>query len=392
MRLTFFLFNFIIAGPLSCKALCSLLGFPEPIVKMALQHLMSLGLVFQDSYSMFCTVVNKSNAIPQDDIVLRIINYLKRAQTAIHTKDLVKGVGLNNKKEINPLLYKLQQKGVVTKVNESPPMWQLGEQLVNNIVDKSSKQTEINFKREDQSFMHNSLPNCVPKETEFTTKPLTPLGGRQKYKNGVKGLLPNSMSSYEESSSTIEMPTEVNANHAYAETSRSHMKNVNDLPDNLLKKNYQDQTVLENSSSMPLSPDLMNLMSSLHAPSHNKNIESSSKGTSNSPKSSESEGQHNGRSSGSRGGRQNGELSGNSRKAAAAAAKAAAGKLPEPNSAAHYVNDVLNSDSFAALMKNPVSALYEYGQRNHIDTKVEIVLSEGPPHNPRLVIFLLLIE
>lgn len=353
---------------------------------MALQHLMSLGLVFQDNYSMFCTVVNKSNAIPQDDIVLRIINYLKRAQTAIHTKDLVKGVGLNNKKEINPLLYKLQQKGVVTKVNESPPMWQLGEQLVNNIVDKSSKQTEINYKRDDQSFMHNSLSNCVSKESEFT-KPLTPLGGRQKYKNGVKGLLPNNMSSYEESSSTIEMPTEVNANNAYAETNRSHMKNVNDLPDNLHRKNYQDSAVLENSTSMPLSPDLMNLMSSLQAPNLNKNIESSCKVASNSPKSSESEGQHvNGRL-GSRGGRQNGDASsGNSRKAAAAAAKAAAGKLPEPNSAAHYVNDVLNSDSFAALMKNPVSALYEYGQRNHIDTKVEIVLSEGPPHNPRSVL------
>lgn len=373
----------MLTGPLSCKALCSLLGFPEPIVKMALQHLMSLGLVFQDNYSMFCTVVNKSNAIPQDDIVLRIINYLKRAQTAIHTKDLVKGVGLNNKKEINPLLYKLQQKGVVTKVNESPPMWQLGEQLVNNIVDKS-KQTEINYKREDQSFMHNSLSNCVSEKTEFT-KPLTPLGGRQKYKNGVKGLLQNSMSSYEESSSTIEMPSEVNANNAYAETNRSHIKNSNDLPDNLLKKNYQDSTVLENSSSLPMSPDLMNLMSSLQAPNLNKNIESSCKVASSSPKSSESEGQHNSRPLGSRSGRQNGETSGNSRKAAAAAAKAAAGKLPEPNSAAHYVNDVLNSDSFAALMKNPVSALYEYGQRNHIDTKVEIVLSEGPPHNPRLI-------
>lgn len=357
---------------------------------MALQHLMSLGLVFQDNYSMFCTVVNKSNAIPQDDIVLRIINYLKRAQTAIHTKDLVKGVGLNNKKEINPLLYKLQQKGVVTKVNESPPMWQLGEQLVNNIVDKS-KQTEINYKREDQSFMHNSLSNCVSEKTEFT-KPLTPLGGRQKYKNGVKGLLQNSMSSYEESSSTIEMPSEVNANHAYAETNRSHIKNTNDLPDNLLKKNYQDSAVLENSSSLPMSPDLMNLMSSLQAPNMNKNIESSCKVASNSPKSSESEGQHNSRPLGSRSGRQNGETSGNSRKAAAAAAKAAAGKLPEPNSAAHYVNDVLNSDSFAALMKNPVSALYEYGQRNHIDTKVEIVLSEGPPHNPRLVILFLLFK
>ncbi|XP_015929094.1 uncharacterized protein [Parasteatoda tepidariorum] len=365
-------------GPLSCKALCSLLGFPEPIVKMALQHLMSLGLVFQDNYSMFCTVVNKSNAIPQDDIVLRIINYLKRAQTAIHTKDLVKGVGLNNKKEINPLLYKLQQKGVVTKVNESPPMWQLGEQLMNNIVDKSAKQTE--YKREEQTFMHNNLPNNVPKEIEYT-KPLTPLGGRQKYKNGVKGLLPNNLS-YEESSCAIESPTEVNANNAYAESSRSHLKNGSDIPENLMKT-YQDNAAMDNNGSIPITPDLMNLMSSLQVPSMNKNNESSGKGAPNSSKQSDNETPHvNGRMN-SRNSRQNNESGNASRKAAAAAAKAAAGKIPEQNSAAHYVNDVLNSDSFAALMKNPVSALYEYGQRNHIDTKVEIVLSEGPPHNPR---------
>lgn len=348
---------------------------------MSLQHLMSLGLVFQDNYSMFCTVVNKGNAIPQDDIVLRIINYLKRAQTAIHTKDLVKGVGLNNKKEINPLLYKLQQKGVVTKVNESPPMWQLGEQMVNNI-DKTVKQTEPNFKqREDQTFVHNGLPNCVPKEIEYT-KPLTPLGGRQKYKNGVKGLLPNNLS-YEESSSANESTTEVNANNAYAEPNRSHMKNGNDLPDGM--KGYHEASDSQGNS------DLANMMGSMsmQSPKNNESSSSGKMGSSSSKSSSQdSEAQHvNGRSMGSRNGRQSNNESGNaSRKAAAAAAKAAASKLPEQNSAAHYVNDVLNSDSFAALMKNPVSALYEYGQRNHIDTKVEIVLSEGPPHNPRWVI------
>ncbi|GBM40525.1 Double-stranded RNA-specific adenosine deaminase [Araneus ventricosus] len=369
-------------GPLSSKALCSLLGFPEHIVKMALQHLISLGLVFQDNYSMFCTVVNKSNTIPQDDIVLRIINYLKRAQTAIHTKDLVKGVGLNNKKEINPLLYKLQQKGVVTKVNESPPMWQLGEQMVNNI-DKTAKQTDVNYnKREDQTFVHNGIPTCAPKEIEYT-KPLTPLGGRQKYKNGVKGLLPNNLS-YEESSSANESTSEVNANNAYAEPNRSHMKNGSDIPDNLMK-NYQDGASIDSNASLPMTPDLINLMSSLQPPSMTKNNESCKMGSGSSKSSpSDNDTPHvNGRSMGSRNSRQNNESGNASRKAAAAAAKAAAGKLPEPNSAAHYVNDVLNSDSFAALMKNPVSALYEYGQRNHIDTKVEIVLSEGPPHNPR---------
>ncbi|UYV67516.1 hypothetical protein LAZ67_5001060 [Cordylochernes scorpioides] len=57
--------------------------------------------------------------------------------------------------------------------------------------------------------------------------------------------------------------------------------------------------------------------------------------------------------------------------------------LKEEESMPQSVMDVLNSESFAALMKNPVSAFHEYGQRNRIEAKVEIVAHQGPSHDPR---------
>ncbi len=46
---------------------------------------------------------------------------------------------------------------------------------------------------------------------------------------------------------------------------------------------------------------------------------------------------------------------------------------------------MLNSDTFAALNKNPVSALMEYAQSRKLTATIEVVGSHGPPHNPRSV-------
>ena len=47
----------------------------------------------------------------------------------------------------------------------------------------------------------------------------------------------------------------------------------------------------------------------------------------------------------------------------------------------------LNSDTFAALNKNPVSALMEFAQSRKMSATIEVVGSMGPPHNPRLVVY-----
>ncbi|EEC14773.1 adenosine deaminase acting on RNA (adar)-1, putative, partial [Ixodes scapularis] len=39
--------------------------------------------------------------------------------------------------------------------------------------------------------------------------------------------------------------------------------------------------------------------------------------------------------------------------------------------------------SYASLTKNPVSAFHEFGQMQHVEAKIDIVATDGPPHNPR---------
>lgn len=43
----------------------------------------------------------------------------------------------------------------------------------------------------------------------------------------------------------------------------------------------------------------------------------------------------------------------------------------------------LSTESFAALMKNPMSALHEYGQKHQVEAKVDIIESTGPSHQPK---------
>lgn len=344
---------------------------------------------------MYWSSVNRNSAQPQD-IVVSIINYLKQAKTAIHTKELVRGVGLNNKKEINPLLYKLQQKGVVMKVNESPPMWQLAEHVANNIVEESNRDGEASHPPPENHF-RSSNPLTAYAAGEFR-----PVGAAPVAAQFINNQVPHNMQkssqqlkqplhSTEENSPVIESPPEDNAD----EHPLPRKSNANYVPQGKPNKSRQCEILevvekSETSTGNSSNQEVAEMMNSVHITGSqakasdsklNKNVPAQSS------EASETSGNNVGGSGGSR--MVNGQSTkseGNSRsnRKSNNSAKATA-KSPEQNSAAHYVNDVLNSDSFAALMKNPVSALYEYGQRNHIDTKVEITLSEGPPHNPRLV-------
>lgn len=42
----------------------------------------------------------------------------------------------------------------------------------------------------------------------------------------------------------------------------------------------------------------------------------------------------------------------------------------------------INTESFAALNKNPVSALMEYAQSRHVEAKIEVISQKGPSHRP----------
>ena len=50
-----------------------------------------------------------------------------------------------------------------------------------------------------------------------------------------------------------------------------------------------------------------------------------------------------------------------------------------------FANIGISSESFAALNKNPISALTEYAQSRHTVARIEVISQRGPPHKPTLV-------
>ncbi|CAN8028210.1 unnamed protein product [Ixodes persulcatus] len=66
-----------------------------------------------------------TNNILQTDLTALVISHLRTVGTPVYTKDMVKALGLKHKREVNPILYRLQDRGVLTKVWDTPPAWTL---------------------------------------------------------------------------------------------------------------------------------------------------------------------------------------------------------------------------------------------------------------------------
>ena len=62
-----------------------------------------------------------------DPVPSRVIGEIKRSGRPCTTLELARAVGMNSRKEINPTLYKMAQQGVLKKVQEQPPLWQVAQ-------------------------------------------------------------------------------------------------------------------------------------------------------------------------------------------------------------------------------------------------------------------------
>ena len=68
---------------------------------------------------------------------------------------------------------------------------------------------------------------------------------------------------------------------------------------------------------------------------------------------------------------------------------------PQPQSSQNApvtsLSQSINNEMFAAINKNPVSALTEYAQARHLPVSIDLLQQSGPPHNPRsAALFILL--
>ena len=60
-----------------------------------------------------------------DSVPSLVIGEIKRSGRPCTTLELARAVGMNSRKEINPTLYKMAQQGVLKKVQDQPPLWQV---------------------------------------------------------------------------------------------------------------------------------------------------------------------------------------------------------------------------------------------------------------------------
>lgn len=66
-----------------------------------------------------------SSSSPDQSIESKILNFLHHQRQPSNTKSIRLSLGAATKKEINPVLYAMQRKGLIAKVQESPPTWKL---------------------------------------------------------------------------------------------------------------------------------------------------------------------------------------------------------------------------------------------------------------------------
>ena len=62
------------------------------------------------------------------DLSSAVVDYLKRAGRSCTTLEIAKAVG-KPRKELNRTIYELQRKGVLLRVQESPPLWELAQNM-----------------------------------------------------------------------------------------------------------------------------------------------------------------------------------------------------------------------------------------------------------------------
>ena len=62
-----------------------------------------------------------------DSVPSLVIGEIKRSGRPCTTLELARAVGMNTRKEINPTLYKMERQGMLKKVQDQPPLWQVAQ-------------------------------------------------------------------------------------------------------------------------------------------------------------------------------------------------------------------------------------------------------------------------
>ena len=68
-----------------------------------------------------------------EQLTSRLLDALKSGGRPLTSLELAKAVGLQTRREVNPTLYNLQSQGIIRRVRETPPLWELGTGRISSL-------------------------------------------------------------------------------------------------------------------------------------------------------------------------------------------------------------------------------------------------------------------
>lgn len=276
---------------------------------------------------------SSNNNILQTDLTALVISHLRTVGTPVYTKDMVKALGLKHKREVNPILYRLQDRGVLTKVWDTPPAWTLvpgsyGDLERNNLFAAAAAAAAAGKQQQGGQ----------ASQREIQAPPDFGVAGDDEFvgagPNGVSPRLKGPPKPRQQA-----LPP-----HELLRLSNTFAQMV------MQQQGAAGMASTANGGTVPAPP----------AP----NLKITQSVVSSSLEVSYPTG--------------NGEGSNGAREESPPAAPA---PTPTPNPPGPQ--SISKFPSYASLTKNPVSAFHEFGQMQHVEAKIDIVATDGPPHNPR---------
>ncbi|KAM7287334.1 double-stranded RNA-specific adenosine deaminase [Ixodes scapularis] len=284
-----------------------------------------------------------TNNILQTDLTALVISHLRTVGTPVYTKDMVKALGLKHKREVNPILYRLQDRGVLTKVWDTPPAWTLvpgsyGDLERNNLFAAAAAAAAAGKQQ---------AGGQAP-QREIQAPPDFGTAGDEEFAGGAR---PNGVGPRGGLKGPPKPRQQPLPPHELLRLSNTFAQMV-----------MQQQGATANGGVAPAAPSAApNLKITQSVVSSSLEVSYPTPGVT---------GNGNGDGGANNGAREE------SPPVAVAPAPAPAPNPPGPQSISKF-------PSYASLTKNPVSAFHEFGQMQHVEAKIDIVATDGPPHNPR---------
>ncbi|XP_070532648.1 double-stranded RNA-specific adenosine deaminase-like isoform X2 [Ptychodera flava] len=291
----------------------------------------------------------------KETLKVQLLSALSKQSEPIHANNLAKLVGLNSKKDINPILFPMQNMGLVSKVSNVPPKWVITDKGADNVKEQDlqmSQESAFVVPPDPRQVIHQIGANV------FTQPVATSQVNRSELEKSLLQALA-SKESYKamDLARAVGFQSKKDINPTLFHLQRKGLtKKINDSPPTWCitskgKEQIEGEDVQmgpcpteDEETAFKIPPTPMDTMQT---------------------------------TAGDMNGQQN-TMDGSAGVTALLQQTALTGG---GNGGAF--GSMLTSEAFAVINKNPISALMEYAQSRQFKCSIDVLYQSGPPHSPR---------